>query len=631
MSEIFKRSVTLPYSDATISGFNRPGVPYYDYLKETVYALPRPPVYINKEIEVPPSPTVTLSAPTARPTQKVVKVTSTTEQPSFEEQVDEFGEVEETTVLATQRTTQPQFIFTTPSTTQMRHEVFTTPTTTTQAPIRTTQTTTTTPSTTTTIRQEFTIVPVAPVEPVQDVKDDYDDYTEVEAPGQETQVTQHEDHVVEVSVVPTQVTSTHIPTTSSGYTSTTTAPRTSFAAILGFETQTTTQFPSRPVTIPTVPPPEVQTFMATTTPPPTTQPAPQPQTTTPARPTTNRIIFSHGFAPQQPPAPAQPVQTQIIVAPATVARPNSIVLSNAVTPQTVLVPAQPVQVVQTQSVVPNLVQVAPVAPQVVVATARPSGVIHTGAVSGSIGKIGDQTFIATSQPAQIIHVQTVGQNAAGSSSQSSQTANGTVVTRTETVSLNAGQVSPQKTVLLTSQPSQLIHVQPVNDNVAVVPQTFISSGSQSGSIVSATAAPQIFFATAIPGQVSPTQTLTANVVGQVQVQEGQKPTGKTELASGGSASKSTTITVTETREEPEDGLDYGQSAADIMDTAVLGREIEVDTVPEEDAKKTSGNGYNRRESNANLGRKKASGIVQHVQDAAVDLMDDWQNSYRRFW
>ncbi|EYB95819.1 hypothetical protein Y032_0155g3039 [Ancylostoma ceylanicum] len=257
-----------------------------------------------------------------------------------------------------------------------------------------------------------------------------------------------------------------------------------------------------------------------------------------------------------------------------------------------------------------------------------------------------QTFIATSQPAQIIHVQTVGQNAAGSSSQSSQTANGTVVTRTETVSLNAGQVSPQKTVLLTSQPSQLIHVQPVNDNVAVVPQTFISSGSQSGSIVSATAAPQIFFATAIPGQVSPTQTLTANVVGQpaltetrseyliksaVQVQEGQKPTGKTELASGGSASKSTTITVTETREEPEDGLDYGQSAADIMDTAVLGREIEVDTVPEEDAKKTSGNGYNRRESNANLGRKKASGIVQHVQDAAVDLMDDWQNSYRRFW
>ncbi|EYB95817.1 hypothetical protein Y032_0155g3038 [Ancylostoma ceylanicum] len=83
---------------------------------------------------------------------------------------------------------------------------------------------------------QFTIVPVAPVEPVQDVKDDYDDYTEVEAPGQETQVTQHEDHVVEVSVVPTQVTSTHIPTTSSGYTSTTTAPRTSFAAILGFET-----------------------------------------------------------------------------------------------------------------------------------------------------------------------------------------------------------------------------------------------------------------------------------------------------------------------------------------------------------------------------------------------------------
>ncbi|RCN35832.1 hypothetical protein ANCCAN_18301, partial [Ancylostoma caninum] len=156
----------------------------------------------------------------------------------------------------------------------------------------------------------------------------------------ETQVTQ--DHVVEVSVVPTQVTSTHIPTTSSGYSSTTTTPRTpSIATAPTFKEETTTvgpmTIPFRPVT---VPPPEVQTFMATTQPPATTQTVQQPvttQTTTPAAPTTtNRIIFSHGFAPQQPAAPAQPsppVHTQIIVAPATVARPNPIVLSNAVTPQ----------------------------------------------------------------------------------------------------------------------------------------------------------------------------------------------------------------------------------------------------------------------------------------------------------
>ncbi|RCN40912.1 hypothetical protein ANCCAN_13137 [Ancylostoma caninum] len=371
--------------------------------------------------------------------------------------------------------------------------------------------------------------------------------------------------------------------------------------------------------------------MATTQPPATTQTVQQPvttQTTTPAAPTTtNRIIFSHGFAPQ-----------------ATVARPNPIVLSNAVTPQTVLVPAQPVQVVQTQPVVPNFVQVAPVAPQVVVATARPTGVIHTGAVGGSIGRLVDQTFIATAQPAQIIHVQTVGQNgAAGTSQNATLTTNGTASIRTENVSLTSGQLLPEKTVLLTSQPSQLIHVQPVNDNV-VAPQAFISSGSQSGSILTATASPQIFFATAVPGRVPQFQTINSNVIGQpvltesrseyllksaAQVQEAQKVTAKTELPSGGSVSKSTTITVTETKEEPEGDSDYGQSAADILDTAVLSREIQVDTITEEEANK--GTGYNRRDSNANYGRKKASGIVQNVRDTAVDLMEDEQNSYRRFW
>ncbi|KAL6738016.1 hypothetical protein Aduo_011612 [Ancylostoma duodenale] len=532
------------------------------HIKESAYALPRPPIYIHKEVEVQPSFRPAVSVQTVRPRPTVVKVsTTTTQAPLFEEQVDEFGgEAEETTVLATQRTTQPQFIFTTP-TTQVRHE--------------------------------FTIVPIAPVEPVQDVKDDYDDYTEFE-PGQDTQVTQ--DHVVEVSVVPTRPTSTHIPTTSSGYSSTTTAPRTpsiATAPSFSFQTETTT---ARPMTIPfrpvTMPPPDVQ---------------------------------------------------------ATVARPNPIVLSNAVTPQTVLVPAQPVQVVQTQPVVPNFVQVAPVAPvapQVVVATARPTGVIHTGAVGGSIGRLVDQTFIATAQPAQIIHVQTVGQNgAAGSSQNTTLTTNATTSIRAENVSLSGGQLLPGKTVLLTSQPSQLIHVQPVNDNV-VAPQTFISSGSQGGSILTATASPQIFFATAVPGRVSQFQTIHANVIGQpvltesrseyllksaAQVQEAQKVTAKTELPSSGNVSKSTTITVQETKEEPEGpegDSDYGQSPGDILDTAVLSREIQVDTITEEEAKK--GTGYNRRDSNANYGRKKASGIVQNVRETAVDLMEDEQNSYRRF-
>ncbi|RCN40913.1 hypothetical protein ANCCAN_13138 [Ancylostoma caninum] len=95
-------------------GFAYTEIPYV-YFQETAYALPRPPVYIHKEIEVQPSFIPTVSVHTVRPKPTVARVTTTTTSaPLFEEQV-----------LATQRTTQPQFFFTTPSTTPVRHEVST--------------------------------------------------------------------------------------------------------------------------------------------------------------------------------------------------------------------------------------------------------------------------------------------------------------------------------------------------------------------------------------------------------------------------------------------------------------------------------------------------------------------------